>query len=110
MEMPTLKLARIMYSENNMLFKDVEDARTSLRYIEDKTGNKGIKKEQKYIVPERSKNPYGFPPSDERIYEPFKLKASRVLVLSDIHIPYHSLEALTAAFDFSKKEKPDCVV
>ena len=38
-EMPTLKLARIMYNENNLLFKDVEDARYRLRYIEGKTTN-----------------------------------------------------------------------
>ena len=40
MEMPTLKLARIMYSENKLLFKDVEDARFRLRDIEDKAGRR----------------------------------------------------------------------
>ena len=34
-DMPTLKLARIMYNENNLAFKDVETARHSLRYIEE---------------------------------------------------------------------------
>ena len=37
MKMPTLKLARIMYGDNNLLFKNVEDARHTLRYIEGKT-------------------------------------------------------------------------
>ena len=36
---PTLKLARIMYKENPLLFKDVEDARYKLRYIEGKVGS-----------------------------------------------------------------------
>ena len=40
MEMPTLKLARIVYAENNLLFRDVEDARCRLRAIEGKTGKK----------------------------------------------------------------------
>lgn len=39
-DMPTLKLARIMYKENNLSFIDVETARTSLRYIEGKAGDK----------------------------------------------------------------------
>ena len=35
-DFPTLKLARIMYKENNLLFTTIEDARSSLRYIEGK--------------------------------------------------------------------------
>jgi len=37
-DMPTKKLARIMYSENNLNFKSVESAMGSLRYIEGKYG------------------------------------------------------------------------
>jgi len=36
MEMPTTKLARIMYNANNLTFRDVEDARSVLRAIEGK--------------------------------------------------------------------------
>jgi predicted phosphodiesterase len=32
------------------------------------------------------------------------------LVLSDIHIPYHSIDALTCAFDYAKDEKPDAIL
>ena len=108
MEMPTLKLARIMYNENNILFKNVEDARTFLRYIEGKCvkGNPIT-----HPCPERPRNPYKLPDSDERQYVPFKLTGhKRVAVLSDIHIPYHSIAALTAALTFCKKEKPDALL
>ena len=37
--MPTKKLARIMYAENNLAFISEERARSSLRYIEGKNGN-----------------------------------------------------------------------
>jgi predicted phosphodiesterase len=50
------------------------------------------------------------PQSDEAIYEPYQLKAKRLLVLSDIHIPYHSIDALTCAFDYAKDEKPDAIL
>ena len=36
---PTHSLARIMYKGNKELFKDVEDARSSIRYIEGKSGS-----------------------------------------------------------------------
>jgi predicted phosphodiesterase len=108
-DMPTLKLARIMYNNNPLYFKNVEDARFVLRSIEHKTGKN---KDYKKIIdmPERPKNPYHLPESDEAIYEPFDLKAKRLLVLSDIHIPYHNIESLTCAFDFAKKEKPDAIL
>jgi predicted phosphodiesterase len=108
-EMPTLKLARIMYKENNLAFKDLDSARASLRYLEGKTGKhlipRGIEK-----LPDRPKNPYKLPQSDEATYEPYILNHKKVLVLSDIHIPYHSIDAVTAAIDFAKREKPDAIL
>lgn len=108
-EMPNMKLARLMFKENPLLFKDVEDARYSLRYIEGKAKTKG---RLKNVVkqPDRPKNPYNLPKSDEAIYEPFKINAKKLLILSDIHIPYHSIEALSCAFDYAKKEKPDAIL
>lgn len=107
-EMPTLKLARIMYAENKLTFKDVEHARKALRCIEGKTGNKTT---IRCAVPERPRNPYNLPASDEVDFTPFRISGhKRVAILSDIHVPYHSIEALTAAFDYIKKEKPDAVL
>jgi predicted phosphodiesterase len=108
-EMPTLKLARIMFNDNPLSFTNVDHARSFLRSIENKMGKKNkhiISKE----MPTRPKNPYNLPESDEAIYQPYDLKAKRLLVLSDIHIPYHNIEALTCAFDFAKGEKPDAIL
>lgn len=108
-EMPTAKLARIMYKDNIASFTNVESARSTLRSIE---GKRGQPKRHLAVVQidERPRNPYNLPKSDEAVYEPYRLDAKRVLVLSDIHIPYHSIESLTAAFDFAKNEKPDAVL
>lgn len=109
MDMPTLKLARIMYTNENLLFNGVEDARATLRSIEGKLGKStGTKATHK--TGERPKNPYRLPQSDETIYEPFRINAKRLAVLSDIHIPYHSIEALTACFDYLKHYKPDAIL
>lgn len=106
-EMPTLKLARIMYKDNALSFRNLDDARSGLRGIEGKSQafSRVIKQ-----VDERPKNPYNLPQSYEAVYEPFNILAKRLLILSDIHIPYHSLSALTCTFDYTKKEKPDAIL
>ena len=114
-EMPTLKLARIMYKENNLLFRSVEDARERLRYIEGKAGKVKLKclgsKDEFKIEEERPKNPYALPASDEHDYSPYHIKGhKRVAIFSDIHVPYHSIDAITAAIRFVKKEKPDAIL
>ena len=114
--MPTKKLARIMYEENKLSFKDEEAARYSLRYIEGKAGDvmrSGVsKKETEFIMEkERPRNPYNIPSSDETVFEPFVFKGHRkILILSDIHVPYHSIDAITAALQYAKKSKPDALL
>ena len=114
MDMPTAKLAKIVYEENSLLFKDKEDARWMLRYLEGKVGKQSNKKHiinsKYYMEKKRSSNPYALPESDETNFDPFILNAKRVLLLSDIHIPYHSVDALTAALEFAEKENPDCIL
>lgn len=110
-EMPTLKLARIMYTENNLLFKDVEDARLFLRYIEGKHGPENRKLKTIIHMPERPKNPYKLPDSDETDFAPYEIKGhKRVAILSDIHVPYHNIPSITAALDYLKKSKPDALL
>jgi len=105
-----------MYDENKLLFKDSEDARMVLRYIEGKAGkihkDKMVLEEStKYLIDgDRPKNPYNLPESNEETYEPYYIKGhKRVFIINDLHLPYHNNEAITAAFDFAKKEKPDAI-
>ena len=112
-EMPTLALARLMYKENVAVFSNVESARTSLRYIEGKSGtkNKNAIKDKSLVMNEaRPYNPYKLPESDETKYEPYILKAKVLGVLSDVHVPYHSIEALTGALDEFKKQKVETIL
>ena len=113
MEMPTRKLARIMYGENNLLFRDEESARYVLSKIEGKRGggkSPKIRESEFYKPEERPKNPYNLPESDEESFEVFYINGhKRILILNDIHLPYHSIQAITAAFDFAKQEKPDAI-
>jgi len=113
MDMPTLTLAKLIYKENKDLFTSVDDARTTLRYNEGKLGDysrKNAKDKSLYIKEERPKNPWKLPQSEETIYEPFIIKSKKLAVLSDIHIPYHSVTALSAALDLIQSEKPDAIL
>lgn len=111
---PSLKLARIIYKENPLDFTSVEGARSILRYIEGKLGDK----KRKYVADSpflkteaRPYNPYSLPKSDETNYTPFIIKGhKKVGILSDIHLPYHSLDAITISINYLKKEKIDALL
>ena len=112
--MPTLKLARIMYSDNKLIFKDVEHCRTTLRFIEGKSGNhnrKYLKNKDLVMKENRSLNPYNLPESYEEQREPFILPVccDNILLISDLHIPYHNISAVTIALDYGKKEKVNTI-
>ena len=106
---PNLKLARIIFAKEGKMFTSIEGVRTLLRAIEGQSNKNQIKQTHKRDA--RPLNPYKLPDSEETIFEPYQLKGhKRVALFSDIHIPYHSITALTAAINFCKKEKPDALV
>lgn len=112
--MPTRKLARIIYKENKLSFRDEEDVRYVLRYIEGKTGEQQKKNvgDKSFVMNEpRPSNPYKIPESDETKYEPFKITGhKRIGIFSDIHVPYHNVDCLSAAITFCKKDKIDALL
>jgi predicted phosphodiesterase len=108
-EWPNKKLARVIYQKENALFTSEENIRTMLRAISGQSRGNG----QKVTHPSepRPYNPYKLPDSDQTVFQPYILKGhKRVALFSDIHIPYHSIEALTAAIEYCKKEKPDALI
>ena len=107
-DFPNLKLARIIYEREKPLFNSVEQIRAIVRAIQGQRGGNTTKHTHKQDA--RPYNPYKLPESDESTFEPFILKHKRILGLFDIHAPYHSISAITAALDYAKKEKPDAVV
>ena len=113
-DMPTLKLARIIYKENNLSFKNIEDARHTLRYIEGKSGvktKKSVIKSEFFKEEARSKNPYNLPESHQEKRDPFKLPiaCNNILLISDLHIPYHDIDAITIALDYAKNNKVNTI-
>ncbi len=105
---PSRKLARIIYSKEFPLFTSEETIRKQIIKIEGK-GSIGVK--VTHPTENRPYNPYKLPQSDESSYEPFVISGhKRIAVFSDIHVPYHSMDAITAAISYCKKEKPDALL
>ena len=103
-----------MYAENNLSFINVEDSRSALRYIEGKNG-KNLKTKFKntefHMTESRPRNPYNLPDSYEEQREPYILPVccDNILLISDLHIPYHNIPAVTIALDYGKKEKVNTI-
>jgi len=116
-DMPTLKLARILYNQNKLTFKDLEDARYKLRYIEGKVGktHKATMDKTKFneFVKDkpRPKNPYNLPTSYKEDRKPLRLPeaCNNILLISDLHIPYHDIDAITVALDYGREKKVNTI-
>jgi predicted phosphodiesterase len=113
-ETPSLTLAKKLAKDHPAVYKDTEDARLSVRKVRGAHGDVGRKsKKDKTLFQEGNRpfNPFKLPESEETKFEPFVIKGhKKILVLADVHIPYHSIEAVTLAIREGKKEKVDGVL
>ena len=113
-EMPIRRLASILYDGHPDLFKDEENARNVLRYIEGKAGSYNRKHVKSDCVMQETRpvNPYSLPKVDERNREPFQIPSGvrRMLVLSDLHIPYYHIPSVEKAIDYGKERNIDCIL
>lgn len=108
MDMPTKKLARIIYKENPLLYNTEETIRKQLMKIEGK-GSSRVKITHK--KPNRPTNPYNLPKSYQKERKPFILPVAcnNILFIADIHAPYHDVNALTIVINYGKKHKINTV-
>lgn len=98
----TNAIARMLLEKEPLLFKNFEQARSSVRYYRDGMGNirKSIRTEQEKKLAMAN----FIPKSDYAELKPFIIPNShnRLLVLSDIHIPYHDESAVYKALKWGK--------
>ena len=109
--LPSRTLASKIYNENNELFKDIESVRFHIKYYRGKSGKTQLNKlTNKKFVDVKIK-PLTMPESHTKHVEVWKLpKANKkVLILSDIHIPYHDVEAIKIALNEGKQQGIDTI-
>lgn len=109
---PTLTLSRKLFNENNLLYNDVEDARSFMRVVRGQVGER--KRKQTGHKTEDLKynfNPFKLPESHAEERKPLILPVAcnNILVISDLHIPYHDIAAITAAFQYGQNKKVNTV-
>jgi predicted phosphodiesterase len=107
-DLPSAQLARIIYKDNPTVFSTQEVVRTAIRYrrgASGKTHRESVGLEEN-ITPE-----YKIPKSCTRAWSPFIMDGvNKVAILSDIHVPYHTEEAIECAVKRAKKEEVDGII
>lgn len=111
---PSLTIAKKIYAENSAEFTNIETARTFVRMVRGLSGKKNRKNlvdKTLVIKPFSLKNPYNLPTSEAHPPKVFHLprSCSSILLLGDIHVPYHDIKALSKAIEYGKKEKINCI-
>lgn len=105
-ETPTHSLANLIYKENPKNFEHKEQIRSVLRYYRGQLGKTKDQLKDKRFVQDKSpepRNKYSFPPEwDRETGDPFALTHSSIAILSDVHAPFHDIDALNATFDYLK--------
>ena len=109
-------MARLICLEHPDLFKDVDNCRLEIRCLIGSAGDrrrnelsdKIIERDVVGNMNERGfknyMNKYNLPESDEQANEPLMIQEAGVYaLLSDIHVPYHNVQALEIAFDYMKQ-------
>lgn len=113
-KMPTKTLARLMLSETNGMFENIEQARRTLRYIEGKDGKKNRAKlrDKSFIIEDaRPKSPTPMPESWSKVKPVFKLPiaCNRIAFMSDFQVPFHDNIAIEAFVKWVKQKNVNTV-
>jgi len=110
----TRTIARKIYNENSPEWSNYEACRSMVQDIRGLKGKTKLKKlaNKEFVVPKNSlKNPYNLPDSEARPPKVFHLPShlDNILFISDLHIPFHDIKALTTALDYGKKQNINCI-
>lgn len=113
-EFPTHSIAKKLYAKYPEVFKDVENARTHVRYIrgnngkKNREGNKNTDFFRKNGDVTKVGDTWHLTPIDISIKD-FDYKYKKPLILSDIHLPYHDLDCVLIALEHGVKNGIDSI-
>jgi predicted phosphodiesterase len=109
---PTATLAQLIYSDHPTFFTNKESVRTIIRSYRGEMKHTNVK--QRFSrTPEQRKEALRskLPSTDYDPVKPFKLPKGQnnILVLSDIHLPYHDETALQLAIDYGVENNVNAI-
>ena len=118
--LPSATLAKKLISDFPELFNSIDSVRSTIRYYRGQMGAKNRKQTHMGEKPQAGSyanamgipNPFFLPETDEVEWEPYIIPPSvtRLLILSDVHIPYHNVEAVTLALQYGKEKKVNGII
>jgi len=109
---PNRTLAKLLLKDHPTVFLTLEMARRAIRYSRGANGER----HRKRVAPTEATKPLGWqknllPKTANKKREPLVIKGNhRILVLSDIHVPYHDTNAVETAIEYGKKIKPTIIL
>jgi predicted phosphodiesterase len=111
-KLQSLTLAKKIYNENKEVFNTVETVRTAIRMLRGKKGKEGLKKLADKTFVNQKPEPPKLPKSEIENKETFILPkaCNDILLLPDIHAPFHVEEALDIAIDYGVEKKVNTVL
>lgn len=106
-DIPTATLARALFTHHPKLFSTMEHARKHVRRVRGLTGKKELPYKTINYKPKKE-----IPPSDAKEIPPYRFgpKDNKILVLSDLHFPYHNIPAIEAAVDHGLSKKVNTIL
>jgi len=99
----TNSLADRLHREHPAIFPNINTARCAIRH------RRGVRGARSRAVAHITRLP-PLPESLAGAWQPFSIEARRVLVLSDLHIPFQSNHAVAAALGYGDEYKPTAVL
>ena len=107
-------LAKILVNQYPMLFKDIEQARDSVRYHLQKHGERDKSRATSSFVErlERLRAEVSIDPREQSDKTPyvFGKDHNKALVVSDFHIPFLDMKSLDLALEYGYNKDVDCII
>ena len=108
---PTKTLARKLWNDDKNLFPSIESARSAIRYVTGTTGKRYKKYAQRPRVKKAAGQKLELPESEAKPLSPYHIRGkNRILVFSDLHIPYHNKAAIKIAIEEAKRQEVNVIV
>jgi predicted phosphodiesterase len=107
-------LAKILLKKHPLLFKDLEDARTNIRVVQNKKGKSCIVKTTTAFTERlarlRAEHQIDFREQEDKTPYTFSNNLNKALVIGDFHIPYTDSKALDLALEYGYTQNVDCII
>ncbi len=108
---PSLTLAKTIYGQDIYgVFKNIEQVRSIIRYYRGQSGKrlKNDLADKTHLKESGSRAPFDPLPEGLKYYTdwtPVQVTADQLLILADLHVPYHDRRALQLALNYGLKEQ-----